>query len=36
LSVRQTGSRRWEGQGLTFLPFTEIDSQSYSTYLQVT
>jgi DUF1680 family protein len=40
LSVRQIGKRRWEGQGpdgrLAFLPFTEIDSERYSTYLQVT
>lgn len=39
LSVRQIEKRRWEGQGpagrLAFLPFMQIDSEQYSTYLQV-
>ncbi len=39
LSVRQVDKRRWEGQEpagrLAFLPFMQIDSEPYSTYLQV-
>jgi len=38
--VRQTSARRWEAQGSRgqqlFLPFMEIDAESYSTYLHVT
>ena len=38
--VRQTSARRWEAQGpggqQLFLPFSEIDAESYSTYVHVT
>jgi uncharacterized protein len=40
LSVQQTEKRRWHAQSprgrQLFLPFTEIDSERYSTYLQAT
>ena len=38
LSARQTDKRRWEVPGARqrFLPFTEIDTETYSTYLRAT